>query len=141
MRSRKHLLSLVTILEENVREKRVELSQNQVQRERMVQEYEQLRHMQDALVMAVEVGRTDGLGSLAAESGAMLEAGLRKRPVALDPVANDDAPSQNGSSENGSSKNGGDESEDVRTGLRRVIKKTRSQIAKAGETEEPAPAN
>ena len=55
-RSRKHALSLIHIVEEQLRDKRIELSQNDLQRERMTREYGQLRQMLHALVMAVEVG-------------------------------------------------------------------------------------
>ncbi len=150
-RSRKHLTSLINILEENLREKRVELSQNEIQRERMVREYEQLRDMQHALVMAVEIGRADGLGDLAANSGAEMAAGTHMGPVALDTVALDtaandaaprpDGPSGNGSGETESARNGEDDSSALRTGLRRVIKKTRSPRAKADEHGETAPAS
>ncbi len=52
-------------------------------------------------------------------------------PVSLDPAANDAGPARNG---------GGD-SENLRAGLKRVIKKKRAQAAKAGKPEEPVPAN
>ncbi len=59
-RSRKHALSLIHIVEEQLRDKRIELSQNDVQRERMTEEYGQLRQMLHALSMAVEVGAAGG---------------------------------------------------------------------------------
>ncbi len=176
-RSRKHLKSLIDILEENLREKRIELWQNEIQRERMVREYGQLRDMQHSLVMAVLVGRADGLDDLAAQSGAEA-AGTHIEAVALDTAANDaarspDGPSENGSGETGSgengfgengsgangfgengsgengsgenesgenesgekesARNGVDNSSDLRTGLRRIIKKTHSPHTTAGE--------
>ncbi len=139
-RSRKHLTSLIDILEENLREKRVELSQNEIQRERMVREYEQLRDMHHSLVMAVEVDRADGLGDLAERSGAEMVARPHMRPAALGTATNDDAPSPDGPSENGSGekesdRNAGDDLSDLRTGFQRVIKKTRSPRTKAGERE------
>ena len=176
-RSRKHLKSLIDVLEENLREKRIELWQNEIQRERMVREYGQLRDMQHSLVMAVLVGRADGLDDLDARSGAEA-AGTHMRAVALDTAANaaargSDGPSENGSGENGSgengfgengsgeygfgengssengsgenesgekesgekesARNGVDNSSDLRTGLRRIIKKTHSPRTTAGE--------
>ncbi len=176
-RSRKHLKSLIDILEENLREKRIELWQNEIQRERMVREYGQLRDMQHSLVMAVLVGRADGLDDLDARSGAEA-AGTHIEAVALDTAANDaarspDGPSENGSGETGSgengfgengsgangfgetgsgengsgeygsgetesgekesARNGVDNSSDLRTGLRRIIKKTHSPHTTAGE--------
>ena len=58
-RSRKHALSLIHIVEEQLRDKRIELSQNDVQRERMAREYGRLRQMLHTLVMAVEVGAAE----------------------------------------------------------------------------------
>ncbi len=54
-RSRKHAMSLIHIVEEQLRDKRIELSQNDVKRERMTREYGQLRQMLHTLVMTVEV--------------------------------------------------------------------------------------
>ncbi len=133
--SRRHLTSLIHIVEENLREARVALAQNQAQRERMVREYGQLRHMLHALVMTVEVGPREGLAAIPAPAQAGMEPGAhpgaRMGPVSLDPAANDAGPARNG---------GGD-SENLRAGLKRVIKKKRAQAAKAGKPEEPAPAN
>ncbi len=134
-RSRKHLASLINIVEENLREKRVALGQNQAQRERMVREYGQLRHMLHALVMTVEVGPREGLAAIPSPAEAGMETGAypgsRMGPVSLEPAANDIGPARNG----------GDDSEQLRAGLKRVIKKKRAQAAKAREPKEPAPAN
>ena len=54
-RSRKHALSMIHIVEGKLRDKRIELSQIDVQRERMTQEYGQLRQMLHALVMTAIV--------------------------------------------------------------------------------------
>ena len=145
-RSRKHLTSVIDILEENLREIRVELSQNEIQREGLVRKYEQLRDMQHSLTMAAEVGRADGLGDLAARSGAEMAAGTHMGPVALDTATNDDAPSPDGPSENGSGekesdRNGEDDSSDPLTGFQRVIRKTRSPRTKAGGHKETAAAS
>ncbi len=139
-RSRKHLMSVINILEEHVREKWAELSRNDAQRKRIIQEYKKLRIMQDTLVMAVEVGDADGLASLPAVSGAEPETRQHMPPLNLDSMQNGHAPALNGSSQNQPFKNGRDESEDVRNGLRRVLRKTRPQIAGARETEESASA-
>ncbi len=144
-RSRKHLTSLINIVEESLREKRVALAQNQAQRERMVREYGQLRHLLHALVMTVEVGPREGLAAIPGPAQAGMETGAhpgpRMGPVSLDPAANDAGPAGNGGDENGPARNGGDDSEQLRAGLKRVIKKKRAQAAKADKPEEPAPAN
>ncbi len=140
VRSRKHLTSLINIVEENLREKRVALAQNEVQRERMVREYGQLRHMLHALVMTVEVGPREGLAAIPAPAEAGVELGARMGPVPLDP-ANDAGPGRNGEDENGPARNGGDDSKQLRAGLKRVIKKKRARTSTADKPEEPAPAN
>ncbi len=134
-RSRKHLTSPINIVEENLRAKRAALAQSAAQREHRVREYGQLRHMLHALVMTVEVGPRDGLASNPAPAGGRMEPGAhpgsRMGPVPLDPAANDI----------GRARNGGDDSEQLRAGLKRVIKKKRAQARTADKPEEPAPAN
>ena len=149
-RSRKHLTSLIHIVEKTLDEKRAELSQNAIQRERMVREYERLRDMHHALAMAVEVGAADDLGDLAERSGAETMLATHTRLVTPDTAANDavpspDGPSPDGSSENGSVKgeparNGHDESNNLRAGLQRLIEKTPSPHTITGEPGQPAPA-
>ncbi len=146
LRSRRHLTDLIKILDENLREQRVELAQNETQRGHMIREYEELRDMQHSVVMAMEVGRADGLGDLAAQSGAEMAAGTHMGPVALDTATNDDAPSPDGPSVNGpgekeSDGNGKDDLSDLRSGFQRVIGKTRSLRTKAGGHEETEPAS
>ena len=144
-RSRKHLTSLINIVEENLRAKRAALAQSAAQREHRVREYGQLRHMLHALVMTVEVGPRDGLASNPAPDGGRMEPGAhpgsRMGPVPLDPAANDIGRARNGEDENGPARNGGDDSEQLRAGLKRVIKKKRAQARTADKPEEPAPAN
>ena len=154
-RSRKHLISLIHIIEKTLDEKRADLSQNAIQRERMVREYEQLGDMHHSLVMAVEVGRADGLGDLAERSGAETKPATYTRLVALDTAANDavpsphgpspDGPSPDGPSENGTGKKesariGHDEANDLHAGLRRLIEKTPSPHTMTGEPGQTAPA-
>jgi hypothetical protein len=144
-RSRKHLTSLINIVEENLREKRVALAQNQAQRERMAREYGQLRHMLHALVMTVEVGPREGLAAVPTPGDAGMETGARPGsrmgPVPLNPAANDAEPARNGEDENGPARDGGDDSERLRAGLKRVIKRKRARTSTADKPEEPAPAN
>ena len=78
-RSRKHALSLIHIVEEQLRDKRIELSQNDVQRERMAHDCGQLRQMLHALVMAVEVG--------AAETPENGPTAIEARPNVVTPLA------------------------------------------------------
>ena len=150
-RSRKHLTSLIRIIEKTLDEMRAELSQNEIQRERMVREYEQLGDMQHSLVMAVEVGGADGLGDLAERSGAETKPGADMRLVAPDTAANDAAPRPDGPSKKGSGKkksarnghgksNGHDKSNGLRAGLGRLIEKTPSPHATADKPEQTAPA-
>ena len=146
LRSRRHLTDLIKILDENLREQRVELAQNETQRGHMIRKYEELRDMQHSVVMAMEVGRADGLGDLAAQSGAEMVAGTHMGPVALDTATNDDAPSPDGPSVNGpgekeSDGNGKDDLSDLRSGFQRVIRKTSSPRTKAGGHEETEPAS
>ena len=150
-RSRKHLTSLIHIIEETLHEKRVELSQNEIERERMVREYGHLGDMHHSLVMALEVGRADGLGDLAERSGAEMKPASHTRLVVLDTAANatapsSDGPSPDGPSENGAGKkeaarNGQDDSNDLRAGLQRLIKTTSSPHTMAGEHGQTAPAS
>ncbi len=154
-RSHKHLTSLIHIVEKTLDEKRVELSQNAMQRERMVREYERLWDMHHALVMAVEVGAAGDLGDLAERSGAETMPATHTRLVTPDTAANDavpspdgpspDGPSPDGPSENGSVKrepvrNGHDESNDLRAGLQRLIEKKPSPHTTTGEHGQTVPA-
>ncbi len=141
VRSRKNLAGLVNIVEESLREKRDALAQNEAERERMIRDYGHLRHMLHALVMTVEVGPREDLASIPAPAEAGMEPGARMGPVSLDPAANDTGPAGNGGGENGPARKGGDDSENLRAGLKRVINKKRAQAAKADKPEEPAPAN
>ena len=167
VRSRKHLTSLINIVEENLREKRVALAQSETQRERMIREYGQLRHMLHGLVMTVEVGPRKGPASIAERAGAGMELGAgiepetgmepeagmepgarpesRMGPVPLDlapldPAANDAGPGRDGEDENESDRDGGCDPDKLRAGFKRVIKKRRTQVSPAGKPKEPAPA-
>ena len=134
-RSRKHLTRLIGIVEENLSEKQAALTQNQAQRERIVREHGQLRHMLDALEMAVEAGPREDRASIPALAEAGMESGAHPGsgmgPVSLDPAANDIEPARGG----------GGNPEQLRAGLRRVIKGKRAQAPEAGKPEEPAPVN
>ena len=130
-RSRKHLSSLIKVVEENLREKRVALAQNEAQRERVIRECGQLRRILHALVMTVEARPREGLASIPALAEAGMETGVRVSPVPLDPGPNDAGPAANG----------GDDSEDLRAGLKRMIKKKRTQASKGRKPKEPPPTN
>ncbi len=148
-RSRKHLTSLINIVEENLREKRVALAQNEAQRARMVREYGQLLHMLHALVMAVEVGPREGPAAIPAPAEAGMGTGAHPGshahmgPVSLDPAANDAgaAGKDEDEDESGPARNGRHDPEQVRAGMKRVIRKKRAQAPKTGKPEEPAPAD
>ena len=85
-----------------------------------------------ARVRIGEVGPREDLASIPAPAEAGMEPGAhpgsRIGPVYLDPVANDAGPARNS----------GADSEQLRAGLKRVIKKKRAQ---ADKPEEPAPAD
>ncbi len=130
-RSRKHLSSLIKVVEENLREKGVALAQNEAQRERVIRECGQLRRILHALVMTVEARPREGLASIPAQAEAGMETGVHMSPVPLDPGPNDAGPAANG----------GDDSEDLRAGLKRMIKKKRTQPPKDRKPKEPAPTN
>ncbi len=151
-RSRKHALSLIHIVEEQVREKRIELSQNDIQRERMTWEYGQLRQMLHALVMEVEVGDA---GS--PEDGAAMD-DRQNVVTALAPVAVPSEESREPDAEpaeaakppgrkratTGAAKAGAN-ADELRAGLKRMLKKKRTPLVElktvqASETEAPAPA-
>ena len=130
-RSRKHLSSLIKVVEENLREKGVALAQNEAQRERVIRECGQLRRILHALVMTVEGRPREGRASISAPAKAGRETEVRMSPVPLDPAANDAGPAGNGA----------DDSEDLRAGLKRMIKKKRTQASKGRKPKEPAPTN
>ena len=123
-RSRRHAMSLIGIVETQLREKRIALTQNEVERARMTREYGQLQQMLHALVMTVEVGGADRLlGAPAALVGGP-DAGARAGPLAVvAPPAG----------------NGADEPDGVRAGLQRMLKSKRAQLAKARKPKPSAP--
>ncbi len=142
-RSRKHAMSLIHIIEEQVREKRIELSQNDVQRERMTREYGQLRQMLHALVMDVEVGGADD------PQNVVIPLAPVPVPVANDPRepvfevvaegaaegAKDTKPSQRNPTKVENRATGAG-AEELRAGLKRMLKKKRAPEAEIT----PAPA-
>jgi hypothetical protein len=151
-RSRKHAMSLIHVIEERVREMRIELSQSDVQRERMTREYGQLRQMLHALVMDVEVGDAGvpGHDATALETGPQVVTALAPVPVASEPrepaaeAAEAAKPTRRKRAKAGAAKASAD-SEALRAGLTRMLKKMRTPAAEpetveAGETEAPAPA-
>ena len=150
-RSRKHALSLIHIVEEQLRDKRIELSQNDVQCERMTREYGQLRQMLHALVMTVEVGAagTPGTGPSAIEARPNGAPPLAPVAVAHEPrepaaEAARDPKSRLKRAQAGAAKAGAG-AEELRAGLKRMLKKKRApaaelETAQADGTEAPAPA-
>ena len=151
-RSRKHALSLIHIVEEQLRDKRIELSQNDIQRERMTHEYGQLRQMLHALVMAVEVGSAETLGN---EATAIEAQPNRVTPLAPVPVASEPSEPATGSATDlthrrkprkaESMKTGDADAEEVRAGLKRMLKKKRTpatglKTVQAEIAEVPVPA-
>ena len=131
-RSRKHALSLIHIVEEQLRDKRIELSQNDVQRERMAREYGRLRQMLHTLVMAVEVGaaetprndptaiavQTNGVTPLAP----VAVANEPKLPAAVASPAPKPRRAQADAAVNGAG------AEELRVGLKRMLKKKRTPV-------------
>ena len=152
-RSRKHAMSLIHIVEEQLRDKRIELSQNDIQRERMTHEHGQLRQMLHSLVMAVEVG--------AAETPEFDPTAIEIRPdtvTTLAPVAVANEPKEPASEAPMESKprrtsktagsaevDSGADAEEVRAGLKSMLRKKRIptnglKTVQSEATEAPAPA-
>lgn len=132
-RSRKHALSLIHIVEEQLREKRIELSQNDIQRDRMAHEHGQLRQMLHALVMAVEVGSAETLGNeaTAIETQPNRVTPLAPVAVAAEPeapmaeAATDPKPRRKSSTAGSANSGDGANADEVRAGLKRMLKKKR----------------
>lgn len=124
-RCRKHLVGLIRITEENLREKRVELAQSKIRHEHTTREYEQLSIMLHSLIVTVE-----GSGPYSTlETPATLE---KNHGPALALVSDDaDAPKDTD----------GVETEDVRTGLKRLLKKQRTRTPQANQGMESPPAS
>ncbi len=152
-RSRKHALSLIHIVEEQLRDKRIELSQNDVQRERMTREYGQLRQMLHALVMTVEVGVAEIPGNDPAAIGAQANERALLAPVAVvsepqEPAteaAQDPKPRPRPAKAGPAKPGAGTGAEELRAGLKRMLKKKRLpagelETVQTEETEAPAPA-
>ena len=150
-RSRKHALSLIHIVEEQLRDKRIELSQNDVQRERMTREYGQLRQMLHVLVMTVEVGAAGAPGDGPNAIEARPNGAPPLAPVAVahepgEPAAEAarDPKSRLKRAQAGAAKAGAG-AEELRAGLKRMLKKKRApaaelETAQADATEAPTPA-
>jgi hypothetical protein len=152
-RSRKHAMSLIHIVEEQLREKRIELSQNDIQRERMTHEHGQLRQMLHNLVMAVEVGSAESqdIDPTAIEVRPDKVTPLAPVAVASEPIepaseAVIESKSRRTSGTADSAKtDDGAEAEEVRAGLKRMLKKKRIpanglNAVQTEITEAPAPA-
>ena len=151
IRSRKHAQSLIHIVEEQLRDKRIELSQNDIQRERMAHEYGQLQQMLHALVMAVEAGAegTPEGDPAAIETGSNGVTPLAPVAVASEPMAPATAAFQDpkpgrmpGTAEPAKHRASGEE---LRAGLKHILMNKRIPIAgldsiPADGTEAPAPA-
>jgi hypothetical protein len=129
-RSRRHAMSLIGIVETQLREKRIALAQNEAERAGMTREYGQLRQMLHALVMTVEVGEGDRLWGAPAELVDGPDAGARAGPLAV----------ATGPSDAGPEGNGADRADDLRAGLQRMLKNKRAQLAKARKPEAREPA-
>ena len=154
-RSRKHALSLIHIVEQQLRDKRIELSQNDIQRERMTREYGQLRQMLHALVMAVEVGaagtpRIDPTAIEAPPNGVLPLAPVAVVSEPKEPAAESvrNPKSRHKRAQAGAAAGAvkaGAGAEELRAGLKRMLKKKQTPAAglgtvQADETEAPAPA-
>ena len=150
-RSRKHAQSLIHIVEEQLRDKRIEMSQNDIQRERMTHEHSQLRQMLHALVMAVETG-ADGtpesdptaIGTRPNGVTPLAPVGLGSEPMEPGIAAVDDPKPRRTPTKAESAKHGAS-GEELRAGLKRVLMNKRIPAAaletvQADRTEAPNPA-
>ncbi len=147
-RSRKHALSMIHIVEGKLRDKRIELSQIDVQRECMTHEYGQLRQMLHALVMTAEV---DAAGApendptaIEAELNGLAPVAVASQPKEPAAEAARDPKSWSKPAQAGAAKVGTG-AEELRAGLKRMLQKKRGPAAEletvqADGTEAPAPA-
>ena len=125
-RSRKHALSMIHIVEEQLRDKRIELSQIDVQRERMTHEYGHLRQMLHALVMTAEV---DAAGTpehdptaIEAQPNGLAPMAVVREPMEPTAEAARDSKSWRKPAQAGAAKPGTG-AEELRAGLKRMLKK------------------
>jgi hypothetical protein len=153
VRSRKHAMSLIHIVEEQLRDKRIELSQNDIQRERMTHEHGQLRQMLHSLVMAVEVGAAETPEIDPAAIEARPDRATPLAPVAVaseprDPAAEgpmESKPRRTAKTAGSVEIDSGTGAEEVRAGLKRMLKKKRIpanglKTVQSETTEAPAAA-
>ncbi len=150
-RARKHALGLIHIVEEQVRDTRIELSQIDIQRERLTREYGQLRQMLHTLVMAVEVGAagTSGIHPAAIETRPngvtpLVPVVVASEPEAPAAVAALDSRARRPLPQAEAAKPGAG-AEALRAGLKRMLKKNRIstdeiESVQAEGSEAPAPA-
>ena len=146
-RSRKHAMSLIHIVEEQLREKRIELSQNEIQQERMTRDYGQLRQMLHALVMTVEVGaeaQQNGAAAIGTQPKVVTPLAPALAPVPVPALAPAPAPAPVPESAPAKTSSG---AEELRAGLKRMLKKKRPNApsvelatVEAEGVEAPAPA-
>jgi hypothetical protein len=131
-RSRKHALSLIHIVEDQLHVKRIELSQNDDQRQRLTHEYGQLRQMLHALIIAVDVGASGapGNGPTAIEARSNGGTPLAPMDVASEPKEPSTEADQAGAAKAGAGP------EEVRDRLKRITAET-VQVGRIGA---PAPA-
>ena len=131
-----------------MRDKRIELSQNDVQRERMTREYGQLREMLHALVMDVEVGAAgtpeNDPTALEAQPNGLAPVAVARESMAPAAEAARESKSWRKPAEAGAAKIGTG-AEELRAGLKRMLQKNRPPAAElesvqADGTEAPAPA-
>ncbi len=146
-RSRKHALSMIHIVEEQLRDKRIELSQIDVQRERMTQEYGQLRQMLHALVMTAEVDAAwipeNDPTAIEAQPNGMAPVAVVHEPREPAVEAAQGPKPRRKPAEAGAAKPGTG-AEELRAGLKRMLKKKQLpaelETLQADATEAPAPA-
>lgn len=109
--SRKHVLSLMRMVEKQLHDKRIELSKIDVQREHMIHECDQFQEMLDTLDMTVEVD--------AAEIPEHDPTAIETRPDGETPLA----PAAEAA--RGEAEITGVDPADVRAGLKHILKKMR----------------
>ncbi len=130
-----------------MRDKRIELSQIDVQRECMTQEYGQLRQMLHALVMTAEV---DAAGAsendptaIEVQPDGLAPVAVAREPMELAAEAARDPKSWRKPAQAGAAK-AGTGAEALRAGLKRMLKKKQPpaelETLQADATEAPAPA-
>ena len=135
-RSKKHLMSITHIIEERLHERRVQLAQNETERTRLGEEYAQLTQMLHALILTIHCGSERDGHNLVPSPNVEARAGNSTVLVPVAPAANDAAPSETVPVDPQYKTS----PEELRAGLKRVLKIQRAQKSKKPRPQDTTPA-